>query len=117
MASFIALSALAQGPYGFSFALMRTGTGVVSTACRRTWGRAAATNPIPASLPNERRERASMVASCAVKYTPSDKIAVSMDPTSEGALAAIGNTPLIELRRVVPRGAARVLVKLEWANP
>lgn len=58
-----------------------------------------------------------MIASCAVKYTPSDKIAVPMSSTSEGALAAIGNTPLIELRRVVPHGAARVLLKLEWANP
>jgi cysteine synthase A len=34
-----------------------------------------------------------------------------------GALAAIGDTPLIELRRIVPAGSARVLVKLEWANP
>ncbi len=34
-----------------------------------------------------------------------------------GALAAIGNTPLVELARVVPPGSARVLVKLEWANP
>lgn len=32
-------------------------------------------------------------------------------------LSGIGNTPLIELRTVVPRGAARVLLKLEWANP
>ncbi len=32
-------------------------------------------------------------------------------------LAAIGGTPLIELRRVVPPGSARVLAKLEWANP
>ena len=35
----------------------------------------------------------------------------------QGALAAIGDTPLIELRRIVPKGSARVLVKLEWANP
>jgi cysteine synthase A len=35
----------------------------------------------------------------------------------EGALAGIGSTPLVELRRVVPDGSARVLVKLEWANP
>jgi cysteine synthase A len=40
-----------------------------------------------------------------------------MDAGSEGVLAGIGNTPLVELRRVVPRGCARVLVKLEWANP
>ena len=32
-------------------------------------------------------------------------------------LASIGNTPLVELRRVVPEGSARVLVKLESANP
>src|SRR5688572_19534081 len=32
-------------------------------------------------------------------------------------LAAIGNTPLVQLRRVVPRGAARVFAKLESANP
>lgn len=32
-------------------------------------------------------------------------------------LNAIGNTPLIELTRVVPPGSARVMAKLEWANP
>ncbi len=35
----------------------------------------------------------------------------------EGVLAGIGNTPLVELSRVVPDGAARIFVKLEWANP
>jgi cysteine synthase len=34
-----------------------------------------------------------------------------------GALAAIGNTPLVELSRIVPAGSARVFAKLEWANP
>ncbi len=34
-----------------------------------------------------------------------------------GALGGIGNTPLVSLQRVVPSGSARVLVKLEWANP
>jgi cysteine synthase A len=29
----------------------------------------------------------------------------------------VGNTPIVELRRVVPAGSARVLLKLEWANP
>ena len=37
-------------------------------------------------------------------------------PQSLGVLDAIGNTPLVELRRVVPRGAAHVVVKLESAN-
>ena len=32
-------------------------------------------------------------------------------------LQAIGNTSLVQLRRVVPPGCARVLVKLEWENP
>lgn len=32
-------------------------------------------------------------------------------------LDAIGNTPLVQLRKVVPPGSARVLVKLEGANP
>ena len=32
-------------------------------------------------------------------------------------LDANGNTTLVPLRRVVPRGAADVLVKLEWENP
>jgi cysteine synthase len=32
-------------------------------------------------------------------------------------LEAIGRTPLVELRRIVPSGHARVLVKLEGANP
>ena len=40
-----------------------------------------------------------------------------METTSVGALAGIGNTPLVELVRVVPEGSARVMVKLEFANP
>ena len=36
---------------------------------------------------------------------------------SRSILDTIGNTPLIELRRLVPAGSARVLVKLESANP
>lgn len=32
-------------------------------------------------------------------------------------LGGIGNTPLVELRRVVPAGWASVVAKLEWANP
>ncbi len=40
-----------------------------------------------------------------------------MDKAPAGALAGIGNTPLVELVRVVPEGSARVMVKLEFANP
>jgi cysteine synthase A len=32
-------------------------------------------------------------------------------------LEAIGNTPLVELKSVVPPNSARVVAKLEWANP
>jgi len=39
--------------------------------------------------------------------------------TSDGnnMLDAIGNTPIVELRRVVPGGCGRIFVKLESANP
>lgn len=37
--------------------------------------------------------------------------------SGEGVLAGIGSTPLIELSNVVPPGSARILAKLEWANP
>ena len=32
-------------------------------------------------------------------------------------LDSIGNTPIVQLQRVVARGSARVLAKLEWSNP
>ena len=32
-------------------------------------------------------------------------------------LDAIGNTPLVELRNIVPKGSARIVAKLESANP
>lgn len=32
-------------------------------------------------------------------------------------LESIGNTPIVQLRKVVPPSSARILVKLEWANP
>jgi cysteine synthase len=35
----------------------------------------------------------------------------------QDVLTGIGNTPLIELRRLVPPNAARIVAKLEWANP
>jgi cysteine synthase len=40
-----------------------------------------------------------------------------MTASHVGVLAAIGNTSLVPLRRVVPDGCARILVKLEWENP
>ena len=36
---------------------------------------------------------------------------------SRNVLEAIGNTPLVQLRKVVPPDHARILVKLEWENP
>lgn len=32
-------------------------------------------------------------------------------------LDSIGNTPIVQLRKIVPPNSARVLAKLEWANP
>jgi cysteine synthase A len=32
-------------------------------------------------------------------------------------LDGIGNTPIVQLARIVPAGSARVVAKLEWANP
>ena len=35
----------------------------------------------------------------------------------KSVLGGVGNTPLVQLQKVVPSGSARVLAKLEWANP
>jgi cysteine synthase A len=40
-----------------------------------------------------------------------------MGLANHGILRAIGNTPMVELARVVPQGSARVVAKLESANP
>ena len=40
-----------------------------------------------------------------------------MPTVAHDVLDAIGNTPLVELHKVVPPGSARVLAKLEFANP
>ncbi len=37
--------------------------------------------------------------------------------TAGSVLESIGNTPIAPLRKIVPRGSARILVKLEWSNP
>jgi len=40
-----------------------------------------------------------------------------MTASATDVLGAIGNTPLVQLRRIVPPGSARVVAKLESANP
>jgi cysteine synthase A len=40
-----------------------------------------------------------------------------MGSVAASVLGGVGNTPLVELRHVVPPGAARIVAKLEWANP
>ena len=40
-----------------------------------------------------------------------------MPTVAHDVLDALGNTPLVELHKVVPPGSARVLAKLEFANP
>ena len=42
---------------------------------------------------------------------------ISVMTIAPDVLGSIGNTPIVQLRKVVPPGSARVLVKLEWANP
>jgi cysteine synthase len=37
--------------------------------------------------------------------------------SSANILGAIGNTPIIQLRKVVPKGSARIFAKLEFTNP
>ena len=37
--------------------------------------------------------------------------------TRYSVLGGIGNTPLVELQKVVPPGSGRIVAKLEWANP
>jgi cysteine synthase A len=44
-------------------------------------------------------------------------MAIFPDGRSPGVLGAVGGTPLVELRRVVPSSGARVFVKWEPANP
>ncbi len=41
----------------------------------------------------------------------------ALQPAHASALEAIGNTPMVQLRRIVPAGCGRVFVKLEWYNP
>ncbi len=40
-----------------------------------------------------------------------------MPGNRKGVLGGIGDTPFVELTHVVPEGAARIFIKLEWANP
>ncbi len=40
-----------------------------------------------------------------------------MTSTTNSVIQAIGNTPLIELKNIVPPGSARIVVKMESANP
>lgn len=42
---------------------------------------------------------------------------MSADGSTASVLDAIGNTPMVTLRRVVPPGSARIVAKLESANP
>jgi cysteine synthase A len=40
-----------------------------------------------------------------------------MQAIARNVLESIGDTPIVELRKVIPAGSARVLAKLEFANP
>jgi cysteine synthase len=38
-------------------------------------------------------------------------------PIASNVLGSVGDTPIVQLQKVVPKGCARILAKLEWANP
>ncbi len=40
-----------------------------------------------------------------------------MSGIAGNVIESIGNTPIVQLQKVVPSGSARILAKLEWANP
>lgn len=40
-----------------------------------------------------------------------------MPVIAHNVLESIGNTPIVELRKLIPSGSARILAKLEFANP
>ncbi len=40
-----------------------------------------------------------------------------MDTSKMNIKSAIGNTPMVELKNIVPGGSARILAKMESANP
>ncbi|MGZ3871996.1 MAG: pyridoxal-phosphate dependent enzyme, partial [Mucilaginibacter sp.] len=42
---------------------------------------------------------------------------ISKPVTRQGALDAVGNTPLVKLNKIVPPGCASVYIKLEYFNP
>lgn len=58
-------------------------------------------------------------------YVEGDEVYIGIDvapaapvrPLSASVLESIGDTPLVELRRLVPEGSARVVVKVEGSNP
>ena len=43
--------------------------------------------------------------------------ATGLAPSPDALTAAIGHTPVVELRRIAPNPAIRLFAKLEWANP
>ncbi|GAA3839749.1 hypothetical protein GCM10022403_085010 [Streptomyces coacervatus] len=53
----------------------------------------------------------------AARVTLRSRIRAAKTTNRQTALQAIGNTPPVRLRHVVPGGAAQVLVKLEGCNP
>jgi hypothetical protein len=56
----------------------------------------------------------------AVSYGPAGRLAHPAKPPSAmstSTLDAVGNTPIVSLRRVLPAESAEVLIKLEYLNP
>jgi cysteine synthase len=53
----------------------------------------------------------------AVQCFIGNKEGIPMTAAMQSVLGGIGNTPLVELRNIVPPDSARIVAKLEWANP
>src|SRR5262245_39315625 len=48
---------------------------------------------------------------------PQSSLWMSQAQIDSSVLRRVGSTPLLELKRIVPEDAARILIKLEGANP
>src|SRR2546423_14652688 len=58
-----------------------------------------------------------MPAFCAVRIPYHPRVLHRLTLAAMNILGAIGNTSLVRLRKVVPRGCAEILAKLERENP
>src|ERR1051326_7030986 len=51
------------------------------------------------------------------RVNPAERFMATISPARCSLLQSIGNTPLLELTRIVPYGCATILAKAEFMNP